>query len=77
MREHVRRRVEAGDALRARRANRLCRAAGPAADVEHITAVRQLRGECYERQVPGAKLALVNGTGGALSSTGTLVLGVD
>jgi hypothetical protein len=27
--------------------------------------------------VPNAKLALVNGTGGALSSTGTLILGVD
>ena len=42
-----------------------------------IEATRQLRGECYERQVSGAKLALVNGTGGALSSTGTLILGVD
>jgi len=42
-----------------------------------IEAARQLRGEASGRQVSGASLAAVNGTGGWFSSTGTLVLGVD
>ncbi len=42
-----------------------------------IEAVKQLRGQAEGRQVPDAKLAAVNGTGGWFSSTGTLILGVD
>ena len=42
-----------------------------------LEAVRQLRGETGERQLKDPKLSLVNGTGGLLSSTGTIVLGVD
>ena len=42
-----------------------------------VEAVRQLRGEGGDRQLDNPKLALVNGTGGLLSSTGTIVLAAD
>lgn len=42
-----------------------------------IEAVRQLRGECAERQVEDAKIALVTGTGGVLASTSVVILGRD
>ena len=40
-------------------------------------AVRQLRGQAGERQLDNCDLAVALGTGGLLSSTGTVVLGVQ
>jgi hypothetical protein len=40
-----------------------------------IEAIRQVRGECGARQVPGCEVALAHGNGGVLSSQCTVIFG--
>ncbi len=42
-----------------------------------IEAVRQVRGECGERQVKGCEIALAHGNGGVLSSQCTVIFGSE
>lgn len=42
-----------------------------------VESARQLAGECGDRQVDGAQVAVAHGTGGVLSATSTVILGTE
>ena len=42
-----------------------------------VEAVHQLRGECGERQLTDPEIAIAHGSGGVLSTMGTVVLGTE
>jgi acetyl-CoA acetyltransferase len=54
-----------------------CHPGNPGSMFALTEAVRQLRGQAGERQLPGAELGLVHAQGGIMSSHSTIVLGLE